>query len=100
MRTAPAIFPEKTEAEFKMYSVDFTPVLDSGVSIASVTWESLPSGLTIDTKTLASSKATARISSGVSGTNYQISLKAVTDETPTQTFEALVNIQIIDGADA
>lgn len=100
MRTAPAIFPEKTEAELKMYSVDFAPVLDSGVAISTVTWESLPSGLTIDNQTLSSSKATARISSGTTGTDYQVSCKGVTDETPTQTFEALVNIQIIDGSDA
>ena len=97
MRTTPAIFPEKMEAENKMYAVDFTPVLETGASIASVTWTSIPTGITFDNESLASNKATARLLTGVGGKEYQISVKGVTDETPAQTFEGLVGIAVIDG---
>jgi len=97
MRTVPTKFPDKTENEAWVYTVDFSGALSSGVSVVSAVWASIPGGLVFTNEVLASPFATARISGGVAGKTYEVSVKGVTDESPTQEPEALPTLKILGG---
>lgn len=75
----------KDPDEIDTFGVDFAQRLDSADELASAAWTA-PSGLTIVSSALATSakhpsrnvRATAVISGGVSGTNYEIALRVTT----------------------
>lgn len=97
--TAPSRFAAKTEAEKSLKAIDFSRRLASGVSISSVTWTSIPTGLTLSSQTNTSTTAQCLISSGAVGQDYIVSCQVVTDETPAQTFEARPMLKVIQGVD-
>lgn len=100
MRTAPTRFPTKTEAEAKIYAIDASAELDTGVSLASVAWESIPKGLTFASQSNTATRAQALISGGTAETDYKISIKLTTDESPAQIFEAMPRLKVVQGAEA
>lgn len=100
MRTTPARFPAKTEAESKLYAVDASAELDTGVSLVSAAWVSVPAGLKFSSTTNTSTKAQALISGGTAETDYLVSVLLTTDESPAQVFEAMPRLKVIEGRDA
>lgn len=100
MITAPRRLPAKTEVEAKLYAIDFTQALGSA-QISTATWTSIPETLTFDNDSLlnTNTKAQARISGGTVGVDYIVSCKVVTNESPTQTYEARPMLKVIQGVD-
>lgn len=84
----------KQPAESRLFSMDFSPLLASGETLASVvSVTGLPVGLTIGAASYSGQVASARISGGTTGTRYKITFLVTTSAGNTVESEGVLQVK-------
>jgi uncharacterized phiE125 gp8 family phage protein len=86
------VFPAKDASETGIFTVDFTPVLAAGESIASVAV--VATGVTVDDYDVAGALVDLTVSGGTEGTVAKITISATSDSIPAQTYAAVAVLEI------
>jgi hypothetical protein len=85
----------KTPTEQRWLAIDWSGViLPEGVTIATVTWDSSPAGLTVASGYLLNRVSYVHVSEGSDATTYVVTATLTTSETPPTKIEKGVTVNV------